>query len=102
MLFSDRSSTASPDNLRSSPIHNSTSLSESTRNTSLRMKRTLDSTETEDEFDIAGKHFASQLRGLDQEQRILVEKLIADVVFEARLKRLKTTSVIWTPDKENS
>lgn len=128
MLFSDTSRTASPDRFRSPPVRNCTpppvrnctpppvrnstpppvrnctsnSQSDAARNTTSRMKRILDSSETEDEFDIAGKHFASQLRGLDQEQRILVEKLMADMVFEARLKRLRRSSIIWTPENENA
>ncbi|XP_047492143.1 uncharacterized protein LOC125041327 [Penaeus chinensis] len=43
---------------------------------------------TEDDFDITGKHVASKLRIVSQDQRIYAERLIAEVLFEAQLGNL--------------
>lgn len=51
---------------------------------------------TEDMFEITGKNVASELRILTNEQRIIAEKLISDVLYEAKLgtfnKNFKTNS----------
>ncbi|KAI4463700.1 hypothetical protein MML48_4g00010208 [Holotrichia oblita] len=51
----------------------------------------------DDEFDIAGKDYAAKLRKLETDQRFIVEKVVADIIFQARLRRLKPNSSIWTP-----
>lgn len=50
-----------------------------------------------DEFEVAGWMYGNQLRSLDPQQRFITEKLVADIVFKARLKMLKITSrVDWS------
>jgi hypothetical protein len=46
----------------------------------------------EDMFEITGKNVASKLRILTKEQRIIAEKLINDVLYEAQLGNLKRNS----------
>lgn len=47
-----------------------------------------------DEWDIAGRRIGFQLRSLEFEQRIIAEKLISDVMFYARRKRLSENSSV--------
>lgn len=49
---------------------------------------------TEDMFEITGKNVGSELRILTKEQRIIAEKLISDVLYEAQLGTLARTSRI--------
>jgi len=46
----------------------------------------------EDMFEITGKNVASKLRILTKEQRIIAEKLINDVLYEAQLGSLTRNS----------
>jgi hypothetical protein len=48
----------------------------------------------EDMFEITGKNVASKLRILTKEQRIIAEKLIYDVLYEAQLDTLARNSRI--------
>lgn len=61
---------------------------------SLAVARLSTATAEEDEFDIAGKHFAAGLRSLQPNQRIFTEKLLSDIMFEAKLQNLNRNSVI--------
>lgn len=49
-------------------------------------------TTIEDEFDAIGKNVAAKLRGMRLDQRIVAEKLINDVLFEAQLCTLHRDS----------
>jgi len=51
----------------------------------------------EDEFDAIGHNVASKLRSLEHTQRIIAEKLISEVLFNAQLNNLNISSTIWTP-----
>jgi len=53
----------------------------------------------EDMFEITGKNVASKLRILTEEQRIIAEKLINDVLYEAQLGSLTRNSrlIVNTP-----
>lgn len=42
----------------------------------------------EDRYDIIGKGFAVRLRDLEEKQRIIAEKLMNDVLFEAEIGSL--------------
>jgi hypothetical protein len=44
--------------------------------------------QSEDRFDIFGKHVAHTLRGVDPRQVLVAEKLINDVLFEAQMGNL--------------
>jgi len=46
----------------------------------------------EDMFEITGKYVASKLRILTKEQKIMAEKLISDVLYEAQLRSLTRNS----------
>ncbi|XP_057332247.1 uncharacterized protein LOC130672053 [Microplitis mediator] len=48
----------------------------------------------EDEFDAIGKNVAAKLRGMRLDQRIVAEKLINDVLFEAQLGTLHRSSTL--------
>lgn len=59
---------------------------------------------TEDRYDIIGKGFAVRLRELEKGQRIMAEKIINDVLFEAEMGNLTTAKLhkygkIWIPLK---
>ncbi|XP_055626594.1 uncharacterized protein LOC129768757 [Toxorhynchites rutilus septentrionalis] len=45
----------------------------------------------EDRFDVFGKHLAMKLRDLSKQQRIIAEKLISEVLFEAEMDSLTVT-----------
>lgn len=45
---------------------------------------------TEDEFDIKGKDYAEKLRLMTPKQRSLVEKLVAEIMSQATMNRLKS------------
>nr|XP_021208495.1 uncharacterized protein LOC110386467 isoform X1 [Bombyx mori] len=56
-------------------------------------------TEVEDEYDaIAGINVAAKLRYLPNNMRVLAEKLINDVLFQAQTNSLTSTTAIMTPD----
>ena len=50
----------------------------------------------EDEFDIAGKKFANDLRFLDPQQRVIVEKIVSDAVYFGKLNEY--ASIQLSPD----
>lgn len=56
----------------------------------------------ESEFDVIAKRYSMQLRSLDETQRIIAEKLISDVMFYARLGKLRTTSAIAINGEEKN
>ncbi|CAD7077525.1 unnamed protein product [Hermetia illucens] len=56
----------------------------------------------ESEFDVIAKRYSMQLRSLDETQRIIAEKLISDVMFYARLGKLRTTSAIAINGEERN
>lgn len=47
-----------------------------------------------DEFDAIGKNVAAKLRNMRTEQRIIAEKLLNDILFEAQLGNLHRDSNI--------
>jgi hypothetical protein len=55
----------------------------------------------EDKFETTGKNVASKLRILNKEQRVIAEKLITDVLYEAQLgsltrnSRLIVNATVW-------
>jgi hypothetical protein len=54
---------------------------------------------TEDEFDIAGKKFANDLRFLHPRQRVIVEKIASDAVYFGKLRKLNEyASIQLSPD----
>ncbi|XP_039758989.1 uncharacterized protein LOC120633023 [Pararge aegeria] len=55
-------------------------------------------TEVDDEYDAIGINVAAKLRGLPPNARILAEKLINDVLFQAQMNGLNSSTVISTPD----
>ncbi|XP_075981592.1 uncharacterized protein LOC142980151 isoform X1 [Anticarsia gemmatalis] len=55
-------------------------------------------TEIEDEYDAIGINVAAKLRSLPANTRILAEKLINDVLFQAQTNALSTATTITTPD----
>ncbi|CAG9564217.1 unnamed protein product [Danaus chrysippus] len=55
-------------------------------------------TEVEDEYDAIGINVAAKLRGLPPNMRILAEKLINDVLYQAQMNNLGSSTVINTPD----
>ncbi|XP_050352692.1 uncharacterized protein LOC126775018 [Nymphalis io] len=55
-------------------------------------------TEVDDEYDAIGINVAAKLRGLPSNVRILAEKLINDVLYQAQMNGLNSTTVITTPD----
>ncbi|XP_028170073.1 uncharacterized protein LOC114359772 isoform X2 [Ostrinia furnacalis] len=55
-------------------------------------------TEIEDEYDAIGINVAAKLRTLPQNQRILAEKLINDVLYQAQLDALNSSTVITNAD----
>ncbi|XP_045777752.1 uncharacterized protein LOC123875757 [Maniola jurtina] len=55
-------------------------------------------TEVDDEYDAIGINVAAKLRGLPPNMRILAEKLINDVLFQAQMNGLQSSTVITTPD----
>ncbi|KAI5640132.1 alcohol dehydrogenase transcription factor myb/SANT-like domain-containing protein [Phthorimaea operculella] len=54
-------------------------------------------TEVEDEYDAIGINVAAKLRNLPHGMRILAEKLINDVLFQAQINGLNPATVISTP-----
>jgi hypothetical protein len=53
----------------------------------------------EEEFDIAGKKFANDLRFLDPLQRVFVEKIVSDAVYFGKLGKLNEyASIQLSPD----
>nr|CAD7568891.1 unnamed protein product [Timema californicum] len=50
--------------------------------------------ESADECEIVGKRFEYQLRGMNERQRIIADKLISDVMYYGRLGRLSEDSVL--------
>lgn len=48
----------------------------------------------EDEFDAIGRNVAAKLRNMRLEQRIIAEKLLNDILFEAQLGNLSRDSNI--------
>lgn len=59
--------------------------------------KTLTSTEKDDEYAVAGKRFAFQLRGMEEKQRFIAEKLISDVMFYGRIGKLSEDATIYFP-----
>ncbi|XP_061721020.1 uncharacterized protein LOC133527845 [Cydia pomonella] len=55
-------------------------------------------TEVDDEYDAIGINVAAKLRTLPPNMRILAEKLINDVLFQAQMHGLSSSTVISTPD----
>lgn len=49
-----------------------------------------------DEFDAIGKNVAAKLRNMRIDQRIIAEKLLNDILFEAQLGNLQRDSSIHT------
>lgn len=48
----------------------------------------------EDEFDAIGRNIAAKLRSMKLDQRIIAEKLLNDILFEAQLGNLHKDSNI--------
>lgn len=48
----------------------------------------------EDEFDAIGRNVAAKLRNMKMDQRIIAEKLLNDILFEAQLGNLHRDSSI--------
>ncbi|CAG4987145.1 unnamed protein product [Colias eurytheme] len=61
-------------------------------------KRKQHCTEVDDEYDAIGINVAAKLRGLPSNMRILAEKLINDVLFQAQTNALSSTTILTTPD----
>ncbi|XP_038211364.1 uncharacterized protein LOC119831870 [Zerene cesonia] len=61
-------------------------------------KRKQHCTEVDDEYDAIGINVAAKLRGLPSNMRILAEKLINDVLFQAQTNTLSSSTTITTPD----
>ncbi|VVD00940.1 unnamed protein product [Leptidea sinapis] len=55
-------------------------------------------TEVEDEYDAIGVNVAAKLRGLRPEMRILAEKLINDVLFQAQMNGLNSSTSLRNQD----
>ncbi|XP_072942325.1 uncharacterized protein [Epargyreus clarus] len=55
-------------------------------------------TEINDEYDAIGINVAAKLRSLPPNMRILAEKLVNDVLFQAQVNGLTSATVISTPD----
>ncbi|CAK1584264.1 unnamed protein product [Parnassius mnemosyne] len=55
-------------------------------------------TEIEDEYDAIGINVAAKLRSLPSNMRIVAEKLINDVLYQAQMNGLNSSSVIITTD----
>ncbi|XP_068620630.1 uncharacterized protein [Battus philenor] len=55
-------------------------------------------TEIEDEYDAIGINVAAKLRTLPPNMRIMAEKLINDVLYQAQMNGLNSSSVITTTD----
>lgn len=57
----------------------------------------LKSTRSEDELDIVGRNIANKLRNMPHDTRILAEKFINDVLFEAEMGTLNRNYqfVVW-------
>lgn len=55
-------------------------------------------TEVDDEYDAIGVNVAAKLRNLPGNMRILAEKLINDVLYQAQTNGLSNATVISTPD----
>ncbi|CAH2042114.1 unnamed protein product, partial [Iphiclides podalirius] len=55
-------------------------------------------TEIEDEYDAIGINVAAKLRNLHPNMRIVTEKLINDVLYQAQMNSLNSSSVISTTD----
>uniref|UniRef100_A0A2A4IU44 MADF domain-containing protein n=1 Tax=Heliothis virescens TaxID=7102 RepID=A0A2A4IU44_HELVI len=55
-------------------------------------------TEVDDEYDAIGVNVAAKLRNLPGNMRILAEKLINDVLFQAQTNGLTNSTYITTPD----
>nr|CAD7203211.1 unnamed protein product [Timema douglasi] len=66
---------------------------ESERNSSY-CQTTSRTCESADECEIVGKRFEFQLRGMNERQRIIADKLISDVMYYGRLGRLSEDSVL--------
>lgn len=49
-----------------------------------------------DEFDIAGKKYASDLKGMSNSQRVIAEKLVSDIIFFGKMDQLTPYSLIQT------
>ncbi|KAK9719310.1 hypothetical protein QE152_g22724 [Popillia japonica] len=49
---------------------------------------------TDDEFSIAGKKYAFDLRALNTEQRTIAEKIVSDVIYYGKLAQLNVNSSI--------
>lgn len=56
-------------------------------------------TNEEDEYVITGKRIGYQLKTLDEFQRIIAEKLIADVIYHAQMRKL-TENASVNPTKK--
>ncbi|CAH0724242.1 unnamed protein product, partial [Brenthis ino] len=54
--------------------------------------------EVDDEYDAIGINVAAKLRGLPPNMRILAEKLINDVLYQAQMNALNSSTVISTLD----
>lgn len=52
------------------------------------MKALNDPIKEDDEYDIIGKRFAMQLRGMKEHQMFLAEKIIGDVMYYGRMEKL--------------
>ncbi|CAH1106934.1 unnamed protein product [Psylliodes chrysocephalus] len=53
----------------------------------------------DDEFDITWKRIACQLRGMNERQRLIAEKLVSDVMFHGRMGNLPEDASISLPSK---
>lgn len=56
----------------------------------------------EDEYDAIGRNVAAKLRNMRLDQRIIAEKLLNDILFEAQLGNLHRDSSIHVWKKENA
>ncbi|KAL1516195.1 hypothetical protein ABEB36_000114 [Hypothenemus hampei] len=55
----------------------------------------------EDEYCVAGRRLSYQLKGLQDQQRFIAEKLISDVIFYARMKKLTETAVVHCSEQQS-
>lgn len=58
----------------------------------------------EDEFDAIGRNVAAKLRNMRLDQRIVAEKLVHDILFEAQLGNLHRDSSInvWEEERRTN
>lgn len=55
--------------------------------------------EDDDECTVAGKRIAFQLRGMEERQKVIAEKLISDVMFYGKLGKLDEDTIINLSNK---